>query len=230
MPDQAPDQANEKQLAAAAAVQELADGMVVGLGSGSTSALAIRAIGAAVKGGLDILGIPTSVASEQLARELGIPLTTLDEHPAVDLTIDGADRFNDSLDLIKGGGGALLREKVVAAASKRFIVITDASKHANPLGGFPVPVEVIPFGVQPVLQRFTDLNLNPVIRQTAAGVPFITDENNLIVDLQIAAVPDPTKLAEQLVTPGVVEHGLFIGLADEVLMGVGGGVQRFTAS
>lgn len=227
MPDQAPNPANEKQLAAEAAVAQITDGMVVGLGSGSTSALAIRAIGAAVQGGLDIVGIPTSVASEELARGLGIPLTTLDEHPVVDLTIDGADRFNDQLDLIKGGGGALLREKVVAAASKRFVVITDGSKHANPLGGFPVPVEVIPFGVQPVLQRFTDLNLNPVIRQTEAGTPFITDENNLIVDLQIDTVPDPAKLADQLVTPGVVEHGLFIGLADEVLMGVDGQVKRF---
>ncbi|TWT29616.1 Ribose-5-phosphate isomerase A [Posidoniimonas corsicana] len=219
--------ASEKLLAAQAAVKQLADGMIVGLGSGSTSALAIREIGAAVEQGLDIIGIPTSVASEELARELGIPLTTLDEYPVLDTTIDGADRFNDQLELIKGGGGALLREKIVAAASKRFVVIADSTKHANPLGGFPIPVEVIPFGVQTVLHRLEELKLNPVVRQTDAGAPYITDENNLIVDLRVDTVADPKQLAEQLVIPGVVEHGLFIGLADEVLMGVGGDVQRF---
>lgn len=145
------------------------------------------------------------------------------------MTIDGADKFNENLDLIKGGGGALLREKIVAAASQRILIIVDTRKQANPLGEFPVPVEVIPFGVQPILKRFEKLDLKPKIRRQKSKtyMPFFTDEGNLIVDLHVENIPCVKTLTHQLNFPGVVEHGLFLDLADEVFMGVDDEVEVF---
>ncbi|TWT39813.1 Ribose-5-phosphate isomerase A [Thalassoglobus neptunius] len=220
---------NEKQLAAAAAVSMIHDGMVIGLGSGSTSAIAIELIGERVRSGLQIVGVPTSAASEQLAKRASIPLTTLDESPEIDITIDGADRFNDDLDLIKGGGGALLREKIVAAASKQLIIITDSQKRSNPLQGFPVPVEVVPFGLKPLMNRFAALQLSPRLRMRSDdhSKPFVTDEKNFIVDLQVSQIAAPHELQSLLTFPGIVEHGLFLEMASFVLMGEGTEVQRF---
>ncbi|QDU79029.1 Ribose-5-phosphate isomerase A [Polystyrenella longa] len=218
---------NEKQLAAEAAVGLVKEGMIIGLGSGSTAAFAIEAIGKLVAGGMQLSGIPTSVASEVLAKEAGIPLTTLEENPVVDLTIDGADRFDDRLNLIKGGGGAMLREKIVASCSKRLVIITDAGKYANPLSGFPVPVEVVPFSHHPIALQFEEQGLRPVIRQRE-GAPFVTDEGNYILDLQIDQIDNPQELERKLDLPGVVGHGLFTGMADELFMGDGNSVQHFT--
>lgn len=224
-----PDYENEKRIAAHAAIEKIEEGMVIGLGSGSTAAYAIRAIGELVSKGKKIVGVPTSVESEALARSVRIPLTTLDDHPTLDLTVDGADKFSQNLDLIKGGGGALLREKIVAAASQRILIIVDSRKQENPLGGFPVPVEVIPFGVLPIMKRFNELNLKPKIRRQKSKtyLPFITDEGNLIVDLDVENIPCIKTLTHQLDFPGVVEHGLFLDLADEVYMGVGDQVEVF---
>ncbi len=210
------------------AVKLVTDSMVIGLGTGSTAAYAIRAIGERVAQGLKIKAVPTSRNSEALARSLGIPITTLAEHPVVDLTIDGADAFDRQLNLIKGGGGALLREKIVAACSRRLVIIADSGKLHTPLGGFPLPVEVIKFGVRPVWRHFGRLNLNPAIRHDAQKqTPFITDEGNYIIDLHIDVITDPTMLAGQLRFPGVVEHGLFLGMAHTVLMGLGAEVKQF---
>ena len=221
---------HEKQIAAAAAVALVEDGMIVGLGSGSTAAYAIEKLGERVAEGIQFVGIPTSKASERQARQAGISLTTLDDHPVVDITIDGADRFDDQLNLIKGGGGALLREKIVAAASKRVVIIADSQKRSNPLGGFPVPVEVIPFGQQPIMQKLDRAGLAPKLRmsRTDETSPFLTDEGNHIFDLRIDEIESPSELARLLNFPGVVEHGLFLEIASEVLMGDGDNLVRFT--
>ena len=216
----------EKKLAAQAAVELVEDGMVVGLGSGSTAAYAITLLGERVRNGLQIHGIPTSKASHQQAIQAGIPLTTLIQ-TLVDIAIDGADRFDDQLNLIKGGGGALLREKIVAAASKRLVIIADSQKRSNPLGGFPVPVEVIPFGWEPVRVRLETAQLRPQLRMRDA-LPFMTDEGNYILDLHLDQISSPTALAAQLRFPGIVENGLFLGMASEVFMGQGTSVVRFT--
>lgn len=225
-----PEDKNEKQLAAEAAVHLVEDGMIVGLGSGSTADYAIRAIGDLVAKGMNIKGIPTSSVTQELAIEVGIPLTTLSENPVVDITIDGADKFDDRLSLIKGGGGALLREKIVAASSSRLVIIADSSKHSSPLGDFPVPLEVIPFGVKPVLMRLEALGFNPSIRKRSESSEhrFRTDEGNFIIDLDVAVVKDPKSFASQLNLPGVVEHGLFIEMVDDVFMGIDGNVKHFT--
>ncbi|WP_437202970.1 ribose-5-phosphate isomerase RpiA [Planctomicrobium sp. SH664] len=224
------DRNQERKNAAEAAVEQIRDGMIVGLGSGATAGFAIEGIGRRVAGGLSILGIPTSEKSRLLAIEAGIKLTDLNSSPAIDLTIDGADRFDDQLNLIKGGGGALLREKIVAAASARVLIIADAAKRSNPLSGFPVPVEVVPFGTAPLMTRFERMDLHPRLRRTSAGDPFLSDEGHYIIDLHLPVVAQPEELAAELATlPGVVEHGLFLGLADEVLMGDGETVTRFQA-
>lgn len=213
-------QDREKQLAAATAVREVHSGMRVGLGSGSTALHAVRLLGERVSKGLEIVGVPTSRETARAAREAGIPLDDLDERPRLDLTIDGTDETDHRLRLIKGGGGALLREKIVASASGRMIVVADASKVVDTLGAFPLPVEVIPFALGVVRARIRRLGVEPVLRKAKDGAgPFATDEGNLILDCPFRAIEDPESLDATLSRiPGVVEHGLFLGLATEVIV------------
>jgi ribose 5-phosphate isomerase A len=212
----------EKQLAGEAALRYVADGQVVGLGTGSTAVFAIRGLGDRVRAGLKLRGIPTSVRSRDLATELGIPLTTFDEVQEIDVTIDGADEFDPQLNLIKGGGGALLREKIVASASKKVIIVTDASKQVQVLGRFPLPVEVIKFAQALVAREITALGAKVELRKDASGQAYLTDEGNHILDCSFGKIPDPHALARQLSDmPGIVEHGLFIGMASVVMMAKG---------
>jgi ribose 5-phosphate isomerase A len=221
---------NFKQQAAEYAVQSIESGMVVGLGHGSTAIWAVRKIGQLVQSGVlrDILGVPCSTIVEAEAHELNIPLTTLEEHPVVDLTIDGADEVNPNLELIKGGGGALMREKIVAQASKREIIVVDESKLVPALGTrWAVPVEVIPFGYGTQLAYLEGLGAQVKIRQNADGKPFITDQGNLILDCQFGPIDNPAALAAKLKErTGIVEHGLFIGLATTVIVAGADGIRE----
>ena len=215
-------QENEKKAAARRSVDFVSDGQVVGLGTGSTAAYAVRFLAERVAAGLKIRGIPTSSATRDLASQLGIPLTTFGEHPDIDITIDGADEVSPALDLIKGGGGALLREKIVASASRKVIIIADSAKEVPVLGSFPLAVEVIPFAEELIAGRIASLGASVILRKDRAGKPFITDEGHHILDCSFGRIPDPAGLAGRLdAMPGVVEHGLFIGLADVVLIGKG---------
>src|SRR5258708_4981687 len=204
----------EKKAAGRAAAKLVREGDIVGLGRGSTAYFAVVALGERVKAGLKIIGIPTSVHTADLARAVGIPLTTLDDHPEIDITIDGADEVDPKLNLIKGGGGALLREKVIATASKKMVVVADAGKVVAVLGKFPLPVEVIAFARTVVERKIVALGGSPKLRVKADGSPFVTDNGNEILDCSFGKIADPPALAREVsVTPGVVEHGLFIGLA-----------------
>ena len=221
-----------KQRAAARALDEIKSGMVVGLGTGSTAAHLVRLLGAALAAGRlqDIVAIPTSERTAAMARELGIPLTTLDDTAAIDVTIDGADEFDPQLQLIKGLGGALLREKIVASVSRRLIIIADDRKRVAWLGTHaPVPVEVVPFAHRPVIAHLQALGARPVLRQVAGGKPFITDENNFILDAFVDPIQDPRALAAAIRRqPGVVEHGLFIDMTAAVIMAdSAGGITLF---
>ena len=217
----------EKLLAAREAVKFLKDGMIVGLGSGSSSTLAIKEIGELVKNGLSIKGIPTSDKTKELAESLGIQLIDINTVDAIDVTIDGADEFTTDLVLIKGGGGALLKEKIVASLTKQEIIITDSSKKVEFLGKFKLPVEVIPFASAYVLGQIMKLNGIGKIRTETKG-PCITDEGNYIIDVDFGAITDPESLSIKLNgIAGVVEHGLFINLASRVIMGDGEGVVVF---
>ncbi len=210
----------EKEAAGRAAAELVRDGDIVGLGTGSTAHFAVVALGERVKAGLKIAGIPTSVQTAELARAVGIPLTTLDEHPEIDITIDGADEVDPKLNLIKGGGGALLREKVVASVTKKMVVVADSGKIVSVLGKFPLPVEVIPFARTVVEKKIVALGATPKLRTKPDGSPFLTDNGNLILDCCFGKIADPRALARTLSdTPGVVEHGLFISLASVVLIG-----------
>ncbi|MDQ6760877.1 MAG: ribose-5-phosphate isomerase RpiA [Acidobacteriota bacterium] len=213
---------HEKQIAANRSLDFIQQDMLVGLGSGSTAAYAIRFLGDRVRDGLRIHGIPTSEASAQLARSVGIDVVAFDRHAEIDVTIDGADEIGPGLQLIKGGGGALLHEKIVAAASRRFIIIADSSKLVKRLGAFPLSVEAIPFGWPAVADRLHVLGANPVLRLTAAGQPFVTDEGNFILDCRFNVFPEAVVLAEELDSiTGLVEHGLFLDLTDLVVIGRG---------
>jgi len=215
----------EKQLAARAAVQLVQAGSIVGLGSGSTATYALEYLAERVRGGLKVQGIPTSQKIKQLAEQMHIPLTTLEEHPQVDIDIDGADEIDPQLNLIKGGGGALLREKIIASASRRFVVIAESTKQVARLGKFPLPVEVIPFAQTLLKARIEALGAKVALRQYAYGNPFVTDEGHHILDCTFGAIQDPAGLAENLrAMPGVVEHGLFIGMAEIALIGKAGQV------
>ena len=217
----------EKEAAGRAAAKLVQDGNVVGLGTGSTAYFAVIALGERVKAGLKIIGIPTSVATADLARAVGIPLTTLDEHPEIDITIDGADEVDPKLNLIKGGGGALLREKVVATASKKMVVVADSSKVVAALGKFPLPVEVIAFARTVIEKKITALGGSPKLRLRPDGSPYLTDNGNEILDCSFGKIADPAALARALSEmPGVVEHGLFIGVAKLALVGRGDSVQE----
>ena len=209
----------EKEAAARASLRFVKDGQVVGLGTGSTAAYFIRLLGERVNDGLRIRGIPTSERSQELAGSLGIPLTTLDECQEIDLTVDGADEVDEQLRLIKGGGGALLREKIVASATKQLVIVADATKRVPVLGRFPLPVEVIKFAQALVAKRIEGLGAEVRLRREANGNPYLTDENNYILDCRFGEIPDPEALARRLSDmPGVVEHGLFIGMASIVLV------------
>jgi ribose 5-phosphate isomerase A len=222
-----------KQVAANSAAAELRDGMIVGLGSGSTAKLAVDAIGLRVKEGLQIIGIPTSERTATQARSLGIPLSTLGEHSQIDVTIDGADEVEvGTLNLIKGGGGNELREKIVATASARLIIAVDESKVVSHLGDrAKVPVEVPQFGWQATARKLANLKSTPILRLRSDGEPFVTDGGNYILDCAFGRIESPETLQRELDSVvGVVEHGLFIGLASLVFVGASGGVQRLECS
>jgi ribose 5-phosphate isomerase A len=220
-----------KRAAGEAAADLVAPGMTVGLGSGSTAAHFVHALAARR---LDIQGVSTSEATAALARDLGLALVDLDEAGTIDLTIDGADEIGPSLSLIKGGGGALLREKLVWEASRRCVVIADASKLSPRLGGYPLPIEVVAFGHTTTLGRIigglADCGVitTPRLRRKD-GLPVLTDSGNLIYDAPCGAILDPPAVEAALKSiTGVVEHGLFLGLAREALIGADGGVERLT--
>ena len=212
----------EKEAAARASLRFVKDGQIVGLGTGSTAVYFIRLLGEQVKNGLRVRGIPTSERSREQAVGLGVPLTTLDECQEIDVTVDGADEVDAQLRLIKGGGGALLREKIVASATKQLVIVADASKRVPVLGRFPLPVEVIKFAQAVVLKKIEALGAEVSLRQEADGKPYLTDENNYILDCRFGQIPDADGMARQLSDmPGVVEHGLFIGMASVVLVANG---------
>lgn len=217
----------EKETAARASLRFIKDGQVVGLGTGSTAAYFIKLLGEQVKNGLRIRGIPTSDRSRELAMSLGIPLTTLEECQEIAVTVDGADEVDPQLRLIKGGGGAALREKVVASATKQMVVVADASKRVQRLGRFPLPVEVIKFAQALVWKRISALGAQVALRTNADGTPYLTDENNHILDCRFGEIRDPDGLARELSEmPGVVEHGLFIGMASVALFARGSQIEE----
>lgn len=214
-----------KDRAAAAALAWVKPGMRLGLGTGSTAEKFVARLGAAVADGLDVIGVPTSERTLAQATALGIRMTTLEDCPELDLTIDGADEIGPNLALIKGGGGALLREKIVASASKAMLVIADASKVVAELGAFPLPIEVNIFGLEAtrraILAACDRLDLAPTLtlRLAADGSRYVTDGGHLILDASFRRIPRPEALATALTTiPGVVEHGLFVGIATEAIV------------
>ncbi len=205
---------SEKAAAARKSLEYVKDGMVVGLGSGTTATFAIEFLGEQVRAGLKIRGIPTSRASGELARSLGIPLTSFDEVAYTDVTIDGADEIGPGLSLIKGGGGALLHEKIVASASRQLVIVADEHKLVARLGHFPLPVEVSPFAASPLKRQLEEIGGSPVLRSQPDGSPYVTDEGNYIFDCHYGEIGDPAAVALSIKSmTGVVEHGLFLGLA-----------------
>jgi ribose 5-phosphate isomerase A len=202
------------------AIEYVNDGMVVGLGTGSTAYFAIKRLGMMVSQGWDIIGIPTSVETEEIAKESGIQLSNLAEHPEIDVTIDGADEVDPNLDLIKGMGGALLREKIVAAASKMEIIVVDPSKIVDILGTkSPLPVEVNKFGWKKCLERLKEFGCAPTLRRRDDRV-FTTDNGNYIIDCSFESITNPKTLESEVNNiPGVMENGLFLGLTDLVIIG-----------
>ncbi len=230
----------QKKAAALAALEEVRDGMAVGLGTGSTAAHFVRALGERIaERGWSIKGVPTSRATEDLAKSCNVPLADFDAVPRLDLTVDGADEAARSRDgriaLIKGGGAALLREKIVAASSARLVIIADASKNVPVLGAFPLPIEIIPFGAASTLQRITralqEIGYDdpPVsVRKTSEGTPVTTDQGNLVADAALGRIGSPDDVADALgAIPGVVDHGLFLDLTFLALFGQpSGSVER----
>ncbi len=218
-----------KKRAALEAVKHVREGFLVGLGSGTTIAYAIQEIGKKIRQGLQVLGVPTSHQALMLAVSCDIPLTTLDEHPKLDVAIDGADQVDGELNLIKGMGGALMREKVVASAAKQFVVVADETKLVEKLGtNHPIPVEVLPFALSTVVARVEELGGKAVLREGKRKVgPVVTDNGNFILDVKFGAVDDLTKLDVAVKSiPGVLETGLFLGMADVVYLGKQDGVVR----
>jgi len=222
----------QKRAAAARALEFVRSGMRLGLGTGSTARPFVEMVGEKVRAGMQIVAVPTSEATRALAAEVGIPLTTLDETPELDLTVDGADEIDPALTLIKGGGGALLREKIVASASHRMIVIADESKWVSVLGRFPLPIEVNAFGLaatrRAVERAIADAGLHGSLslRSGKDGHAFVTDGGHLILDAALGRIADPQTLADRLVTvPGVVEHGLFVGIAQTAILAGPAGVR-----
>lgn len=217
---------NAKKLAAEKAVEFVNNGMIVGLGTGSTAYYAILKIAERLKEGLNIRAVASSNQSEDLANQFRIPLVPFSEIDFIDITIDGADEVDNNFNLIKGGGGALLREKILAASSKKFIVIIDESKLVNHLGKFPLPIEIVPFASELTIKKLELLNCKPTIRQQN-GNEYLTDNGNLIVDCFFEKL-HPEVLNEQIKSiPGVVEHGLFIKMTDTVIIGNNDGTIRY---
>ncbi|MEM6801371.1 MAG: ribose-5-phosphate isomerase RpiA [Bacteroidota bacterium] len=209
---------NPKQIAGEKSTEWIEDGMLIGLGTGSTAYFMVKKVGELVRNGLKIEATATSYATEQLAKEEGIPLRELKDINVLDVTIDGADEFTEGLDLIKGGGGALYREKVIASISRELIIITDPRKYVQKLGAFTIPVEIVPFGHELCKKRIESLGAKVKIRE-AAGQVYKTDNNNLIFDCDFGLIEEPGKLDQQLKSLiGVVETGLFIGMAKRVIM------------
>jgi ribose 5-phosphate isomerase A len=214
----------QKRAAAEAAVQLVEDGMTLGLGTGSTAAWFVQLVGERVRQGLRVRGVPTSEATAKLAGDLGIEVIGLAdvgfaEGRRIDICVDGVDEVDGEKRAIKGGGGALLREKIVAAASDRVVYIADASKRVETLGAFPLPVEVIPFAAAFVASRIAALGCEPVLRRATDGKEFRSDENNVILDCPFGVIEEPETLAAELsLIPGVVEHGLFLGMIDDMLI------------
>jgi ribose 5-phosphate isomerase A len=222
----------QKRAAAAHALAFVAPGMRLGLGTGSTARHFVELLAERVHGGLRIVAVPTSETTRADAERLGVPLTSLEETPALDLTVDGADEVAPDLSLIKGGGGALLREKIVASASSRMVVIADETKWVATLGRFPLPVEVVPFGLAATRAAVEAAAAaagcpGPArLRQGKDGLPFVTDCGHWILDAALGRIPDPGALADRLARiAGVVEHGLFIGLAQTAILASPNGVR-----
>ena len=221
---------SEKHLAAEAALAYIEDGMTLGLGSGSTSLIFVKLLGERVKSGLQIKGVPTSEETGELAKQLGIPLIALEDGVHPDVDIDGADEVDPHLSLIKGGGGKLLREKIVAFASRKLIIIVDSKKLVEKLGAFKLPIEVIPFSKATVEDAIRDLDGKPLLRKDKDGSTYITDEKNWIIDCDFGLIDDPAKLATQLsLIPGIVEHGLFVDMANLVLVGQQDNIRKLEA-
>jgi len=227
---------NLKVAAARAALEHVHDGMKLGIGTGSTADAFVHLLAEKIKDGLSIIGVPTSERTASLCRELGVPLTTLEETPALDLTIDGADEFDSDLNLIKGGGGALLREKIVAKASTNMLVIADDSKLVKMLGAYDLPIEVNRFGLAATklaienMAQSLGLSGDIVLRKTD-GQEFVTDGGHLILDASFGRIPDPKALSDELLQiPGVVEHGLFIDIANTAILAGADGIQVLSAT
>ncbi|WP_420338008.1 ribose-5-phosphate isomerase RpiA [Roseibium sp.] len=225
---------NLKQQAAERAAEDVTSGMRLGIGTGSTAEFFVHALAKRVADGLDMIGVPTSERTAELAASLGIKLTTLEELPELDLTVDGADELDANLALIKGGGGALLREKIVAAASGKMTVIADGTKNVDTLGQFPLPIEVVPFGQEAtrraILSLFKEMGLPQDLQLRMAGEhPFVTDGGHHIFDAHLLKIEEPETLAQALVKiPGVVEHGLFLNLASKAYVAGEDGVKTIT--
>ena len=218
-----------KKRVALQAVKHVDDGFVVGLGSGSTAAYVIKELGRLVcEDGLRILGVPSSSQASLLAVESGLPLTSLDEHPVLDLVIDGADEVDKKLDMIKGGGGALTREKIVASSAKHVVIVADETKLVEKLGAFKVPVEVLPFGLAKATAEIKELGGKPVLREGKGKVgAVVTDNGNYIVDADFGLIDDAQDLSQKLkLIAGVIETGLFVGLADTVYLGKQDGILK----
>lgn len=218
---------HEKELAALEAVKYIKNGMTIGLGTGSTAQFMVKALGQRVLGGLKILGIPSSEATRQLAIGHGIPLIALENVNKIDITIDGTDEFDPHLQLIKGGGGALLHEKILAHNSDLYIIIADSKKEVKSLGAFKLPVETIPFATHTIIDTLTDMNFRPILRKNE-GTVFVTEEGNYIIDLDIHHITDLVELESNLKQiPGIVETGLFLNMADLIIMGKEGNTVLF---
>ena len=206
--------------AAKAAVALVEDGMRLGLGTGSTAQLILPMLGALVASGMRLVGVPTSERTAKFARRAGVPLTTLSETPELDLAIDGADEVDPEFNMIKGGGGALLREKIVASCARRMVVVIDRSKLVDQLGAFPLPVEVSPMAATPVARRIGAHGREVTLRRAKNGGAFVTDEGHHILDCRFGRITDPRTLSRTLSDiPGVIEHGLFLDMAELVIVG-----------
>ena len=222
---------NLKKIAAEKATANVKSGMIVGLGTGSTVYYALLKLGATVREGLDIVGIPTSAGTEEIAIAQQIPLTTLASHPTIDLTIDGADEVDAHLNLIKGGGAALVREKIIANASKRILIVVDESKVSHVLGTtFPLPVEIVKFGWEATQTEVNRICGRSVLRLTSpqdgSQQPLITDNGNYILDCHFDGIPEPEQVELQLNNiPGVVENGIFVNRADKIIIGTPSGIR-----
>jgi ribose 5-phosphate isomerase A len=216
-----------KQLACQHAAQEVQDGMVLGLGTGSTVYYFLQELGRMVREGRRLTGVPTSVRTAEIATQLAIPLTTLDNQPHLDLAVDGADEVDANLHLVKGAGGALLREKIIAASADRFVVVVDASKVVTQLGErYPLPVEVVPFGYTLAIRTLEGLGAGVSLRRSTDGQPWVSDNGNYILDCHFGPIPDPVALQKELLAiPAVVDSGLFLNMTDMAIVGQADGVR-----